>query len=57
MGLDIPVLNLGPSGKDPHRPTERLCLSYSLDIFPILLREAVVSLGLSHTDVGTLKGS
>ena len=57
MGLDIPVLNLGPSGKDPHRPTERLCLSYSLEVFPVLLREAVVSLGLSQPDFDTLKGS
>ena len=45
LGLDIPVLNLGPSGKDPHKPTERLRLSYSLEIFPELLREAVISMG------------
>jgi len=45
MGLHIPVLNLGPSGKDPHKPTERLRLSYSLEIFPELLREAVISMG------------
>lgn len=42
--LDVPVLNLGPSGKDPHKATERLRLSYSLEIFPRLLREAVLSL-------------
>jgi arginine utilization protein RocB len=42
--LDIPVLNLGPSGKDPHKITERLRLSYSLEVFPGLLREAVLSL-------------
>jgi arginine utilization protein RocB len=45
MGLDVPVLNLGPSGKDPHKPTERLCLSYSLEVFPELLREAVKAFG------------
>jgi arginine utilization protein RocB len=45
MGLDVPVMNLGPSGKDPHKPTERLCLSYSLDIYPRLLREAVKAFG------------
>lgn len=48
MGLDVPVMNLGPRGKDPHKPTERLCLSYSLEIFPQLLREAVVSFGDSQ---------
>jgi arginine utilization protein RocB len=42
--LDVPVLNLGPSGKDPHKATERLRLSYSLEIFPRLLREVVLSL-------------
>lgn len=41
MGFDVPVINLGPSGKDPHKPTERLRLSYSLEIFPRLLRKAV----------------
>jgi arginine utilization protein RocB len=45
MGLEVPVLNLGPSGKDPHKPTERLCLSYSLEVFPRLLREAVKAFG------------
>ncbi len=45
MGLEVPVLNLGPSGKDPHKPTERLCLSYSLEVFPELLREAVKAFG------------
>lgn len=28
--LNIPFLNLGPMGKDAHKYTERLCLSYSL---------------------------
>ncbi|MDO9508071.1 MAG: M20/M25/M40 family metallo-hydrolase [Thermovirgaceae bacterium] len=45
MELDVSVMNLGPSGKDPHKPTERLCLSYSLEIFPQLLREAVNAFG------------
>ncbi len=47
MELDVPVMNLGPSGKDPHKPTERLCLSYSLEVFPELLREAVAAFGES----------
>jgi arginine utilization protein RocB len=45
--LDIPVLNLGPSGKDDHKYTERLELSYSLNITPRLLKFAVESLAKS----------
>ncbi len=30
-GLQIPFLNFGPLGKDAHRFTERLCLSYSME--------------------------
>lgn len=41
MKLDIPVLNIGPSGKDPHKPTERLYLPFSLEVFPALLERAV----------------
>ncbi|HCD72196.1 MAG TPA: peptidase M20, partial [Thermovirga lienii] len=43
MKLDIPVLNIGPSGKDPHKPTERLYLPFSLEVFPALLEKAVKS--------------
>ena len=39
--LSLPVLNLGPSGEDPHKKTERLYLHYSLDILPDLLRSLV----------------
>lgn len=35
--LGLPVINLGPSGKSPHRSDERLYLHYSLDILPDLL--------------------
>jgi arginine utilization protein RocB len=30
--LDIPFINIGPRGKDAHRPTERLHLPYSLSV-------------------------
>ncbi len=43
MGLDIPVLNIGVSGKDPHKPTERLHLPYTLDVLPGLLRTAIAA--------------
>ncbi|MDK2846319.1 MAG: hypothetical protein PWR18_921, partial [Synergistales bacterium] len=41
LKLDIPVLNLGPFGKDAHKNTERIHLPYSLEVYPRLLKEAV----------------
>ncbi len=41
LKLDIPVINIGVSGKDPHKPTERLNLPYTLDVLPGLLRTAI----------------
>lgn len=41
QSLGLPVVNLGPSGEDAHKKTERLRLGYSLDILPDLLRYAV----------------
>jgi arginine utilization protein RocB len=37
QSLNIPVLNIGPVGRDPHKWTERLHLPYTFDIFPELL--------------------
>lgn len=45
LRLDIPVLNIGPSGRDDHKYTERLELDYSLNVVPKLLKCAVESLG------------
>lgn len=39
--LDIPILNLGPFGKDAHKNTERIHLPYSLEVYPELLKETV----------------
>ncbi len=44
QSIAMPVLNLGPSGNDPHKKTERLNLHYSLDVLPELLRSAVKEL-------------
>ncbi len=44
-GLDIPVVNFGPSGKDAHKATERLELSFSLEKAPKLLAILLESLG------------
>ncbi|MCQ2445131.1 MAG: M20/M25/M40 family metallo-hydrolase, partial [Mailhella sp.] len=37
LSLDIPIANMGPSGKDAHKDTERLELGYSFDIAPEML--------------------
>lgn len=39
--LSLPVLNLGPYGKDAHQWTERLELNYSLEVVPALLTVAL----------------
>ncbi|SFD52104.1 Arginine utilization protein RocB [Lentibacillus persicus] len=39
--LTMPVLNIGPLGKDPHQWTERLNLTYSFDYLPSILTEAI----------------
>jgi arginine utilization protein RocB len=41
--LNIPFMNIGPLGKDAHKYTERLCLSYSFDKAAKLIFEAVLS--------------
>jgi len=45
LHLDIPVLNIGPSGRDDHKYTERLELDYSLNVAPKLLKRMVESIG------------
>jgi len=47
LKLDIPALNIGPSGKDAHKMTERIELGYSLKVAPELLRSAIRMLGPS----------
>ncbi|MEC5422325.1 M20/M25/M40 family metallo-hydrolase [Virgibacillus sp. C22-A2] len=39
--LTMPILNIGPLGKDPHQWTERLELDYSFDYLPEILNEAI----------------
>ncbi|WP_066503917.1 M20/M25/M40 family metallo-hydrolase [Abyssisolibacter fermentans] len=43
--LNIPVLNIGPIGKDAHKHTERLYLPYAMEVLPFLLKKAVLGLG------------
>ncbi|SFH47255.1 Arginine utilization protein RocB [Tindallia magadiensis] len=39
--LDLPVMNIGPYGKDAHKNTERLHKDYSFRIYPQLLAYAI----------------
>jgi len=41
--LNIPFMNIGPLGKDAHKHTERLCISYSFGTAAKLVFEAVLS--------------
>lgn len=47
MKLDVPVMNLGPVGRDAHKDTERVKLSYGLDVLPRLIAHAVRSISCS----------
>ncbi|WP_188453725.1 M20/M25/M40 family metallo-hydrolase [Virgibacillus oceani] len=39
--LTMPILNIGPKGKDPHQWTERLELTYSFEYLPEILTSAI----------------
>ncbi|MFC4558736.1 M20/M25/M40 family metallo-hydrolase [Virgibacillus kekensis] len=39
--LTMPILNVGPLGKDPHQWTERIELTYSFDHLPSILTETI----------------
>ncbi|MGL6105073.1 M20/M25/M40 family metallo-hydrolase [Romboutsia sp.] len=39
--LNLPVLNYGPHGKDPHKFTERILVDYSFNVTPKLVRQIV----------------
>ncbi len=47
LKLDIPILNLGPFGKDAHKNTERVHLPYSFETYPVLLKEAVAQVAIA----------
>lgn len=43
-GLSMPVVNIGPFGRDAHKPTERVSKSYSFDAMPMLLETVIMEL-------------
>jgi len=42
--ISMPVVNIGPYGKDAHKLTERLSQSYSFDTMPMILEKTIASL-------------
>ncbi|OZM56322.1 hypothetical protein CIB95_12975 [Lottiidibacillus patelloidae] len=42
--LNIPVINIGPFGRDPHQRTERLETNYSFEKLPIVLKDSIKDL-------------
>ncbi|WP_185970936.1 M20/M25/M40 family metallo-hydrolase [Alkalicoccobacillus porphyridii] len=47
--IDIPTMNIGPFGKDAHKRTERLQLSYSTETAPLLLTLALQKIHELHS--------
>ncbi|MBP2658825.1 MAG: rocB [Firmicutes bacterium] len=44
QSISMPVVNIGPFGKDAHKLSERLCTSYSLDAMPQILYKTFMNL-------------
>ncbi len=42
--LNLPVVNIGPFGKDAHKFTERLEEDYSFNVAPKLVYETIINL-------------
>lgn len=42
--IDVPVINYGPHGRDPHKYTERILVDYSFGTVPIVLKELIKNL-------------
>ena len=41
QSISMPVVNIGPYGKDAHKLSERVCISYSFDAMPLILRRTM----------------
>ncbi|MDR1944380.1 MAG: M20/M25/M40 family metallo-hydrolase [Synergistaceae bacterium] len=54
--IDMPVMNLGPFGRDAHKMTERLEKKYSLEILPELIKFAVSAISGEHDRLGEQSG-
>lgn len=45
LSFNVPIASAGPAGKDAHKDTERLELSYSLEVAPRVLERVIRELG------------
>ncbi len=41
QSISMPVVNIGPYGKDAHKLSERICTEYSFDAMPLILRRTM----------------
>ena len=41
QAISMPVVNIGPYGKDAHKLSERVCMNYSFDAMPLILRRTI----------------
>jgi arginine utilization protein RocB len=44
QNISMPVVNIGPYGKDAHKLSERVCKSYSFDAMPFILEKTLENL-------------
>jgi len=42
--LNVPVINYGPHGRDPHKYTERILVDYSFEVVPVVLKRLIDNL-------------
>ncbi|WP_422444446.1 M20/M25/M40 family metallo-hydrolase [Thermoanaerobacterium sp. DL9XJH110] len=47
--ISMPVVNIGPYGKDAHKMTERISSSYSFDAMPFILEKTILNLLKCHS--------
>lgn len=47
QNISMPVVNIGPYGKDAHKMSERVCLDYSFDAMPLILEKTIANLVFS----------
>ena len=51
QSISMPVVNIGPYGKDAHKLSERVCLNYSFDAMPLILRRTMeILLGVDNQE-------
>ncbi|WP_423363205.1 M20/M25/M40 family metallo-hydrolase [Mycoplasma sp. P36-A1] len=42
--INVPVINYGPHGRDPHKYTERILVDYSFEVVPVVLKKLIENL-------------